>query len=354
MNFNVRPPATGLAASLQQRIDGKTKPPGALGRLEALAMQLGLVQGRLDPVIEQPCAVVFAADHGAAKAGVSPFPQEVTTQMVANFLSGGAAINVFCRQMGLDFCVVDAGLKTPLASADSSGLPYWQGRLYVAPVAAGTASYLDSAAMNERQAQLAIETGRKLIHELADKGSTVVVLGEMGIGNTASASLLTHCLTDAALAEVTGRGAGHDDAGLAHKQALLEQALARGGRVREPLAALCEYGGFEIAMLAGAIIGAAERHVLVVIDGFIVTAALLVAHGLAADVLPYCAFGHCSDETGHRVQLAHLGVEPLLALDLRLGEGSGAALAFALVQAAAGFVNEMASFEDAGVSGRSD
>jgi nicotinate-nucleotide--dimethylbenzimidazole phosphoribosyltransferase len=342
MQIEIPAPAQALAAALQQRIDSKTKPRGALGRLEALALQAGLAQHTLAPTLERPHILVFAGDHGAARAGVSAYPQEVTWQMVENFLAGGAAINVFCRQLGLGLSVVDAGVNHDFGRRSG---------LIDAKIAAGTASYLERPAMSAALRDAALESGRALTRALAADGCNCVGFGEMGIGNTASASLITHCLTGHPLAAVTGRGTGLDDAGLARKRALLERALARGGRPATPLAALAEYGGFEIAMMAGAMLGAAEKRMLLLIDGFIVTAALLVAHALVPAILPYCVFAHRSQEPGHRLQLAHLGAEPLMELDLRLGEGTGAALAFPLLQAAVNFVNEMASFDSAGVSG---
>ncbi|ATE62306.1 nicotinate-nucleotide--dimethylbenzimidazole phosphoribosyltransferase [Thauera sinica] len=347
MQIDIPAPAHDLAAALQQRIDAKTKPPGALGRLETLALQIGLAQHTLAPELRQPHIVVFAGDHGAAHAGVSAFPQDVTWQMVENFLAGGAAINVFSRQMELGLTVVDAGVAHDFGR---------RAGLVDAKIAPGTANYLEQPAMSAQQRDAALERGRGIAHALAANGCNCVGFGEMGIGNTAAASLLTHCLVGeaggAGLATVTGRGTGLDDAGLARKRALLERALARGGRPSDPLAALAEYGGFEIAMMAGAMLGAAERRMLLLIDGFIVTSALLAAHALAPAILPYCVFAHRSQEPGHRVQLAHLGVEPLMELDLHLGEGTGAALAFPLVQAAVNFLAGMASFESAGVSGR--
>ena len=343
MKFAITPPDTTLAPALQQRIDQKTKPPGALGRLEALALQIGLVQHSLTPRLTRPHMLVFAGDHGAARAGVSAFPQEVTWQMVENFLAGGAAINVFSRQAGLELTVVDAGVNHDFGVREG---------LIDAKLGHGTASYLEQPAMSPETARAALARGRELAHALAAGGCNCVGFGEMGIGNTASASLLTHCLTGVELATVTGRGTGLDAAGLARKRALLAQALARGGRPATALAALAEYGGFEIAMLTGAMLGAAERRMLLVIDGFIVTAALLAAHALAPAILPYCVFAHRSQEPGHRAQLIHLGAEPLIDLDLRLGEGTGAALVFPLLQAALGFLDEMASFETAGVSGQ--
>lgn len=348
MNFQIHTPDRGLAADLQHRIDRKTKPLGALGRLEGLALQLGLVQQTLAPELCQPHIMVFAGDHGAARAGISAFPQDVTWQMVENFLAGGAAINVFCRQMGLGLTVIDSGVNHDFGQRPG---------LINAKVGNGTANYLEEPAMGAEQRDAALARGRELAHALAANGCNVVGFGEMGIGNTAAASLLTHCLIGDArgadLATVTGRGTGLDDAGLARKRELLGQALVRGGSPSDPLTALAEYGGFEIAMMAGAMLGAAERRMTLLIDGFIVTSALLVAHAMAPQILPYCVFAHRSKEPGHTAQLAHFCVDPLMELDLRLGEGTGAALAFPLVQAAVNFLAEMASFDSAGVSDQS-
>ncbi|MCB1911187.1 MAG: nicotinate-nucleotide--dimethylbenzimidazole phosphoribosyltransferase [Rhodocyclaceae bacterium] len=347
MLFDISAPDPAIAPALQQRIDRKTKPLGALGRLEALAQQIGLIQQRLEPQLLQPQMLVFAGDHGAACAGVSAYPQDVTWQMVENFLAGGAAINVFARQMEMNLTVVDAGVAHDFGA---------RAGLVDAKIARGTANFIERPAMSPEQRDEAIARGRQLAHNLFENGCNVVGFGEMGIGNTAAASLLTHCLVGeaggAGLETVTGRGTGLDDAGLARKRGLLATALARGGRPADPLAVLAEYGGFEIAMMAGAMLGAAERRMVLLIDGFIVTSALLVAHALAPRLLPYCIFAHRSQEPGHAIQHRHLGVEPLMQLDLRLGEGTGAALAWPLVQAAVNFLNEMASFESAGVTER--
>ncbi|ENO77410.1 nicotinate-nucleotide--dimethylbenzimidazole phosphoribosyltransferase [Thauera mechernichensis] len=348
MNFQLSQPDTLLSAAIQHKIDRKTKPVGALGRLEALALQIALVQQTPAPELHQPHIVVFAGDHGAARAGVSAYPQDVTWQMVENFLAGGAAINVFSRQMGLGLSVVDAGVNHEFGKRPG---------LIDAKIGPGTASYIDRPAMTPAQRDAALERGRGIAHALAGNGCNCIGFGEMGIGNTASASLITHCLVgadhDAELYNVTGRGTGLDDAGLFRKRSLLAQALERGGRPSDPLAVLAEYGGFEIAMMAGAMLGAAEKRMLLLIDGFIVTSALLVAYAIDPRILAYCVFAHRSQEPGHRVQLDFLQVEPLMELDLRLGEGTGAALAFPLVQAAVNFLNEMASFESAGVSDQS-
>ncbi len=343
MEFCLASPDPSLDAALRRKIDGKTKPLGALGRLEALAFQIGRVRGSLAPTLNRPHLVVCAADHGAAKHGISAYPQEVTWQMVENFLAGGAAINVFARANGLGLSIVDAGVAHDFGPR--------AGLVDAKVGAGGTASYLDGAAMTAEQCALAMERGAQIVAQLAAEGCEVVGFGEMGIGNTASAALITHCLTGAPLAECVGRGTGLDDAGLARKRALLQQALANWpARSDDPLAVLARYGGFEIAMMAGGMLAAAQRRMLVLVDGFICGAAALVAARLAPAFPDYAVFCHASVEPGHRVQFAALGVAPLMTLDLRLGEGTGAALAWPLLRAACAFLNEMASFESAGVS----
>ena len=344
-SFHIATPGRGLAAALQDKIDRKTKPLGALGQLEAVAHRIGLIQQTLSPQLDRPHLLVFAGDHGAARAGVSAYPQDVTWQMVENFLAGGAAINVFCRLNGLGLSVVDAGV------AHDFGGP--REGLIDLKIAPGTANYVEQAAMSPGQCAQAIEQGAGIVLGLAATGCNVVGFGEMGIGNTASAALLTHCLTGAPLAECVGRGTGLDDAGLARKRALLERALARyrnSGGDDDAFRVLAEFGGFEIATLVGALLAAAEARMVLLIDGFIVGAAALVAARLAPEVLEYCIFCHRSAEPGHAAQLSALGAEPLLDHGLRLGEGTGAALAYPLVRAAVAFLNEMASFESAGVS----
>ncbi len=341
-----------LENSLQQKVDRKTKPLGALGQLETLAVQIGLIQQSLTPVLRQPQLLVFAGDHGAAKAGVSAYPQDVTWQMVENFRAGGAAINVFARQNGLALSVIDCGVAHDF-SEPAGGHTAQSLRFLDRKVALGTANYLEQAAMTAAQCNQALAQGAELVAALAAEGCNVVGFGEMGIGNTASASLLTHCLSGAPLVDCVGRGTGLDDAGLARKQALLDQALARyraGGGGDAPLSLLAEFGGFEMATMVGAMLAAGQARMVLLIDGFIVGAAALTAIRLAPALRDYCIFCHRSAEAGHRIQLQHLGAEPLLDLGLRLGEGTGAALAYPLVQAAVAFLNEMASFESAGVA----
>ena len=337
----IQTPSAALAVALQHKIDAKTKPQGSLGRLEALALQIGLIQQTLSPELRRPAIMVCAGDHGAARAGVSAYPQDVTWQMVENFLAGGAAINVFARQAGIELTVVDAGVNHDFGRRE---------QLVDAKVGPGTASWLDGPAMSAAQCAQAMTRGANIVAGLHDGGCNVIGFGEMGIGNTASASLLTHRLAGLSLADCVGRGTGLDDAGLSRKQALLQQAADRYEGDGSPLSVLAQFGGFEIAMLCGAMLAAAERGMLLLIDGFIVTSALLVAAKLQPAILHYCVFSHCSHERGHRLQLAHLGARPLLDMDLRLGEGTGAALAWPIVKCAAAFLNEMASFESAGVS----
>lgn len=348
MNFSISRPDTALAAALQHKIDNKTKPLGALGELERLALQVGLVQQSLTPHLDRPQMIVFAGDHGAARAGVSAFPQDVTWQMVENFLAGGAAINVFARANGLGLSVVDAGVAHDFGKRDG---------LIDAKVAPGTRNYIEEPAMTPAERDSALARGAALVRELAAAGCKVVGFGEMGIGNTAAASLITHQLTGVPLADCIGRGTGLDDPGLARKRALLAQAAARAGLPamasggsEHALAVLAEFGGFEIAMMTGAMLAAAEAGLLILVDGFIVGSAFLVAARLQPAIVDYAVFCHRSAEAGHQAQLAALGGAPLIDLGLRLGEGTGAALAWPILRAAVAFLDEMASFESAGVS----
>ncbi len=333
-----------LRVRLHQRIDQKTKPIGSLGRIEALALQIGLILRSEQPVLTQPQMVVFAGDHGLAAQGVSAYPSDVTWQMVENFLAGGAAISVLARQHGLSLTVVDAGVRHDFAP---------RAGLLNRKIAPGTADALMGPAMSEAQCAQAMRLGREVVRELPGNS---VLLGEMGIGNSSSAALLLARLTGEPIERCIGRGTGLDDRGLAHKCAVLTRVLTRHHGVEAPLDALAAFGGFEIAMLVGAVLQAVEERRLVVIDGFITGAAVLVAQRCAQargdSVVEGCVFSHRSDEAGHAVMLRALGVVPLLDLGLRLGEGSGAALAWPLIDSAARLLCEMASFESAGVATR--
>jgi nicotinate-nucleotide--dimethylbenzimidazole phosphoribosyltransferase len=337
-----------LGKRLQQAIDQKTKPLGSLGRLEALALQLGLIRNTLTPDLTRPTMIVFAGDHGIANSGVSRFPSEVTVQMVNNFLRGGAAINVFARQHGMQLEVVNSGVCGSFANASPSGR---EEILVDIPIDTGTRNFLNEPAMTLDQALQAMESGRARVRHHASLGTTVIGFGEMGIANTSSAACLMSRLCHLPIEHCTGRGTGLDDAGLQHKQSVLKRVLERAPAALAPMDVLTEFGGFEIAMMVGAYIEAAAQRMIILVDGFIATAALLVAERLVPGVVRFCVFSHCSDENGHRRMLETLGAHALLALDLRLGEGSGAALAWPLVQSAALMLKEMATFTDAGISG---
>jgi nicotinate-nucleotide--dimethylbenzimidazole phosphoribosyltransferase len=329
---------------LRRRIDTKTKPPGSLGRLEDLALRLGLVQATAEPVLRAPTVVVFAGDHGLAAEGVSPYPAEVTRQMVLNFLAGGAAINAFARQHGLALQVVDAGVAGELPEHPD---------LLARNVRRGTRNALHEPALTLDEATLCLERGAGVVRALAAAGTNIVLFGEMGIGNSSAAALLCAAVLGLPLAECVGRGAGHDEAGLARKRSVLERVWARhASDIGSPLGALAAFGGCEIAMTTGAMLEAAARRMVILADGFIVTSALAVAAAVDRAVLDYCIFAHGSAERGHAAALAALGARPLLDLGLRLGEGTGAALAWPLLVSASTFLRDMATFESAGVSNR--
>jgi nicotinate-nucleotide--dimethylbenzimidazole phosphoribosyltransferase len=328
----------GLAARVQHAIDHKTKPLGALGRIEALALQLALIQGVERPQLRAPQLVVYAADHGLSHRGVSAYPREVTSQMVANMLAGGAAVSVLARQQGLALTIADCGVDAPRAD----------GALDLR-IAAGTADASAGPAMSIAQAQQALHNGQALVQRLP---GNALLLGEMGIGNTSSASLLMQRLTGLPLADCVGRGTGVDDAGLARKQALLQQALTANASAQAPLEIAAALGGFEILTMAGSVIAAAAQRRVVLVDGFITTAAVAVAEALCPGVLAACVFAHRSAEGPHARWLQRHGAQALLDLDLRLGEGSGAALAWPLLPAACALLADMASFDRAGVSNK--
>ena len=332
-----------LRQQLQQIIDLKTKPLGALGRLETLALQLGMIQGTLTPNITQPQIRVFAADHGLTKHGTSAYPSAVTAQMVYNFLQGGAAINVLARQHNIELRVVDAGVDADFASSPFKDHP----QLLDYKVRHGSRDALTEPAMTEQECLAALENGMNVVKDMV---GNLLIVGEMGIGNTSAASLLLARLGNVPIADCIGRGTGLDDAGLQHKTDILTQVLQRHSEAQSPLDALAALGGLEIAMMAGALIQAASERRILLIDGFIASSALLVAERLTPGVAQYAIFAHHSVEPGHAHLLKLLNAEPLLNMGMRLGEGSGAALAYPLLQSACAIINEMASFSDAGIS----
>ncbi len=323
---------------LHHLIDRKTKPIGALGRLEALAHRIGLVLRSEQPRLVDPQMVVFAGDHGLTARGVSAYPSDVTWQMIENFLAGGAAVSVLCRQHGIAMTVVDCGVAHDFAPRPG---------LQIRKVAPGTADCSTQAAMTTEQCEAALRHGQDLVRGLP---GNALLLGEMGIGNTSSASLLMARLTGESLDLCTGRGTGLSDTALTHKRAVLNEVLLRHPDAQTPLTALAAFGGFEIAQMVGAVLQAAAENRVILVDGFITTSAVLVAARLQPLVLQRCVFSHQSDEAGHVILLGHLKAQALLQLGLRLGEGSGAALAWPLLESACAILRDMASFDAAGVS----
>ena len=325
-----------LEPELRALIDGKAKPPGALGRIEDLAVRLGLIAGRPDPSCGRALLLVFAGDHGLNESGVSAYPSAVTTAMVATFLAGKASANAFARAVGAEVRVVDAGVASELATHPA---------LIAAKVRAGTRNAALEAALTAAEVETALARGAEIAQTAAAEGFDVLLLGEMGIGNTASAALIAHRLAPAALADCVGPGAGHDAEGLARKRKVLGEAAARSAAT-EPLEVLAEFGGLEIVMMAGAILGAARARRPILVDGFICGAAALAAIRLAPQAADYCIFAHRSAEPGHRIVLGALDAEPLLDLSMRLGEGTGGLLALPLLRSAAALLAEVASLED--------
>lgn len=351
--YNIVPVSSDMDAELQQKIDLKTKPQGALGQLEAIAKQLGQIQQSLEPEVVKPHMIVFAADHGVVAQNVSPFPQEVTYQMVLNFLSGGAAVNVFCAQHNVPLRIVDVGVKSVF---EDNNL------LSKRKVANGTRDFTQKAAMTEYEFKAALQVGFDEVDRVKTAGSNLVMFGEMGIGNTTTASCLMSCLTGLSAQSCVGPGTGSDEAGIARKAEVIERVKARlkedhprelyrqtVDKLDTQLIAQ-ECGGFEIIAMTGAMLRAAERKVAFVVDGFICSVAFLLAQKLDVNVKGFAIFAHESEETAHSALLRYLEVTPLLSMSLRLGEGSGAILALPLIQSATLFLKNMASFDSAQVS----
>lgn len=330
-----------FSSLLQEKIDGKTKPVGALGTLETLAFQMATIFETLNPKIINPNIVVFAADHGIANHGVSAYPQDVTRQMVGNFLEGGAAINVFCKQNDIQLSIVDSGVNYDFPT---------NANLINAKIAKGTQSFLHAPAMSETELQLCFEKGKAIVENIAKTGSNCIGFGEMGIGNTSTASVLMSLLTGFSIEECVGKGTGVEDQKLLQKQEFLKKAIENysgQGDLKEQLA---YFGGFEIIQMAGGMLTAFENKMLILVDGFICSVAYLIATKINPSIIKNAVFCHCSAEQAHQKLLQYLNAKPILNLDLRLGEGTGCAIAFPILKSAEAFLNEMASFESAGIS----
>ena len=345
MKFNIQPLDQAAIAAAIARQNQLTKPQGSLGRLEEISVQLAGISGQCPPPVPARKAVlVFAGDHGVVKQGVSAFPQEVTPQMVLNFLRGGAAVNVLARHAGARIRVIDAGVAFPLPAAPG---------LVAGRIANGTADMSEGPAMTRRQAQAAIELGARVVREEIAAGLDLLACGEMGIGNTTPATAIISVLTGCPPKEVAGPGTGINAEGISHKARIVEKSIAINQPDRaDGLDVLAKVGGFEIGAIVGAMLAAAEARIPIVVDGFIVTAAAMIAATIEPSVAAYMIAGHRSAEPGHDIALNALGIKPLLDIRLRLGEGTGAVLAMHQVEAAALILREMATFADAGVSNK--
>ena len=338
----IKPLDKEAVAEARARQDTLTKPPGSLGRLEDLSIQLAGIQGKPIPSIKHKVVIVMAGDHGVVAEKIGNWPQEVTAQMVANFLRGGAGINAIARQVGARVIIVDMGVATNLEPNPN---------LLSRKIGYGTRNMALGAAMTLEQAVRSIETGIELISSEVAKGLDIIGTGDMGIGNTTASSAICAVITGKPVSEVTGRGTGLTDEQLAHKVSVIERTLAvNHPEPTQPLDVLAKVGGFEIGGLVGLMLGAAVKRIPVVIDGFISGAAALIATALSPGLKDYLIAAHLSAESGHRVLLEHLGLKPLLNLDMRLGEGTGAALGIFLAETVAKILAEMATFAEAGVS----
>lgn len=330
-----------LQEQVKHKIDTKTKPIGSLGKLEEIASKIANIQNTLTPELINPTMLVFAADHGISDEGVSPFPKDVTWQMVMNFIGGGAAINVFCKQNGIELNVVDAGVDYTFPKAEG---------FIDAKVANGTQNMKLTEAMTLDQCIQAMNSGSDIVKEKSINGCNVIGFGEMGISNTSAASMLMSKFCNIPVEETVGRGTGLDDYGVLYKKEILKKVSALHKDKTKPLDILSAVGGLEIAMMVGAMNRAYQQGMVILVDGFITTSALLVAHALNKNILDNCIFTHKSDENGHGKMLEFFKADPVLSLNMRLGEGSGVAVAYPIILSAVNFFNQMASFESAGVS----
>ena len=350
LRMKVEPVDQSWITKAVERQNSLTKPPGSLGVLEEIACRVAAIQVTLSPRADRKRIVIFAADHGVTEEGVSPYPAEVTAQMVANFLRGGAAINAIAATAGAEVIVVDIGVKSPIPSVHESRSSI---QFIRKPVRSGTRNFTKEAALTETEALAAIKLGADLAQQSKRAGVNLLGLGEMGIGNTTAAAAITAALTGLSPVDVTGRGTGADDAILAKKRSVVSKGIkVHEAGLADPLVILRVFGGLEIAGLVGLCLGAAAARIPIMVDGFIATAAAALATRLCPASLGYMFAGHLSAEPGHLALLEMLQLHPVLDLGMRLGEGTGAALAMNVVEAALACFRDMATFEDAGVSGK--
>jgi len=339
-NFNISELNTGLIQHIQHKLDNKAKPVGSLGQLEQLALQVGLIQNTLSPELKNPVMLTVAADHGITADGVSACPVEITWQQVHNFLAGGGGIGLLSRVYGMDLWVVDAGVNYSFTPHP---------KLIDAKVAFGSENFRNTPAMSLENCMKAFNNGRDIVRRFFQEGTNVIGFGEMGIGNTTPASALMSIICQLPVEECVGPGAGLNSEGVQHKARVIQEAIDKHGISESPFENLARYGGYEIATIAGGMIEAACNRMVILVDGFITTSALLVAYQLNPRILDYCVFSHESSEQGHAKMLRHLNVSAVLKLGLRLGEGTGAAIAYSVLKGAVAVLSEMTSFEEAEV-----
>ena len=339
--FHIERPDERLRPAITDKINNLTKPKGSLGLLEETALQVALVQQTLEPALHKPQNIIFAADHGIVEEGVSLSPKEVTWQQLSNFLHGGAGVNFLCRQHGFELKIVDAGVDYDL--------PYEKGIIDM-KVRRGTRSYLHEAAMTQEEMDLCIERGAEVVRRCHEEGSNVLSFGEMGIGNTSSSSLWMTYFTGIPLEQCVGAGSGLDREGIRHKYEILKRSMEHYDGDGSATDIIRYFGGLEMVMAVGAMLQAAELKMLILVDGFIMTNCLLAAMQLCPSVKDYAIFGHCGDESGHKLVLEHLHAQPLLHLGLRLGEGTGAICAYPIVESAVRMINEMDNFAHASIT----
>ena len=339
--FHIERPDERLRPAITDKINNLTKPKGSLGLLEETALQVALVQQTLEPALHKPQNIIFAADHGIVEEGVSLSPKEVTWQQLSNFLHGGAGVNFLCRQHGFELKIVDAGVDYDL--------PYEKGIIDM-KVRRGTRSYLHEAAMTQEEMDLCIERGAEVVRRCHEEGSNVLSFGEMGIGNTSSSSLWMTYFTGIPLEQCVGAGSGLDREGIQHKYEILKRSMEHYDGDSSATDIIRYFGGLEMVMAVGAMLQAAELKMLILVDGFIMTNCLLAAMQLCPAVKNYAIFGHCGDESGHKLVLEHLHAKPLLHLGLRLGEGTGAICAYPIVESAVRMINEMDNFAHASIT----
>ena len=334
--FHIEAPNENIKPLIIDKIDNLTKPKGSLGTLEEIALQVALIQQTLTPILKNPQNILFAGDHGILEEGVSPTPREVTWQQVLHYTRGGAGVNVFCEQHGFGLKIVDAGVDY-----DFQGNP----SVIDKKVRRGTRNFLYEAAMTQEELELCFERGAQVVHQCIAEGSNVLSFGEMGAGNTSAASLWMHLFTDIPLEKCVGAGSGLNQAGVQHKLEVLQQALNNYKGNGSVLDIMAYFGGYELVMAVGAMLQAAEKHLIILVDGFLMTACMLAASKLYPHVTDYAIYGHCGDESGHRMMLDALGAKPLLSLGMRLGEGTGAIVSYPILQSALCMLNGMESFK---------